>query len=92
MFPRPFWISRIESAWLKRPIVRLSGVRRVGKTTLCSQVPNTVYINCDLPSEVRRMADPELFLERFPKGSRIILDEIHQINAAIANIANNLIV
>ena len=80
MFFRPFWLSRIEAAWHKRPIVWLSGVRRVGKTTLCSQVVNAEYINCDLPSETRRMSDPELFFDRFPKGSRIVLDEIHRLD------------
>lgn len=80
MFSRPFWLSRIEAAWIKRPIVWLSGVRRVGKTTLCSQIPKAEYINCDLPSELRRMSDPELFLDKFPKGTRIILDEIHRMD------------
>lgn len=80
MFPRPFWISRIESAWRKRPVVWLSGVRRAGKTTLASMVERTEYINCDLPSEVRGMADPELFLDKFPKGGRIVLDEIHRLD------------
>ncbi len=79
IFSRPFWLSRIESAWRKRSIIWLSGVRRVGKTTLSSQVANAEYINCDLPSETRRMADPELFLDRFPRGSRIILDEVHRL-------------
>jgi predicted AAA+ superfamily ATPase len=79
MFPRPFWLSRIETAWRKRPVVWLSGVRRVGKTTLASMVERSEYINCDLPSEVRGMADPELFLDKFPKGARIVLDEIHRL-------------
>jgi hypothetical protein len=34
MVTRPFWLDRIVSCWRKAPIVRLSGVRRVGKTTL----------------------------------------------------------
>ncbi|MBN1578232.1 MAG: AAA family ATPase [Chitinispirillaceae bacterium] len=80
MFLRPFWINRIESAWQKRPIVWLSGVRRVGKTTLANLLPDIRYFNCDLPSEVRSMADPELFLDKFPKGTRIILDEIHRLD------------
>jgi uncharacterized protein len=79
MFPRPFWIDRIVAAWRKRPVVWLSGVRRVGKTTLASFLPDARYINCDLPSEVRGMTDPELFLDKFPKGSRIIFDEIHRL-------------
>jgi predicted AAA+ superfamily ATPase len=80
MVPRSFWISRIEVAWQKRPVIWLSGVRRVGKTTLAGLLPNTRYINCDLPSEVRGMTDPELFLDKFPKGTRIILDEIHRLD------------
>jgi predicted AAA+ superfamily ATPase len=79
MFLRPFWISRIEAAWRKRPIVWLSGVRRVGKTTLASMIKRSEYINCDLPSEIRGMADPELFLDKFPAGARIVLDEIHRL-------------
>jgi predicted AAA+ superfamily ATPase len=31
---RPFWFTRIENAWKEAPVVWLSGVRRVGKTTL----------------------------------------------------------
>jgi hypothetical protein len=80
MVPRPLWISKIEAAWRKRPVVWLSGVRRVGKTTLASMVERAEYINCDLPSEVRGMADPELFLDKFPKGSRIVMDEIHRLD------------
>ena len=80
MFPRPYWIEKLEAAWLKRPIIWLSGVRRVGKTILASLVPDSRYINCDLPSEVRGMTDPELFLDKFAKGSRIILDEIHRLD------------
>jgi len=79
MFYRPFWLQRIENAWKKRPVVWLSGVRRVGKTTLATLIPDSHYINCDLPSEVRGMEDPELFLDKFPKGSRILLDEVHRL-------------
>jgi len=34
MIKRSFWISKIRDAWKARPIVWLSGVRRVGKTAL----------------------------------------------------------
>ena len=80
MFNRQFWISRIESAWKIRPLIWLSGVRRVGKTTLAHQISNAHYINCDLPSEIRGMTDPESFLDKFPKGSRVVLDEIHRLD------------
>ncbi len=77
---RPFWTRRIERAWQKRPIVWLSGVRRVGKTTLARMLPDTVYLNCDLPSVVRRLQDPELFYDSLPEGSRIIFDEVHRLD------------
>jgi hypothetical protein len=80
MFLRPFWIARIEAAWRKRPVIWLSGVRRVGKTTLASMLVRSQYVNCDLPSEVRGMADPELFLDKFPQGTRIVLDELHRLD------------
>ena len=65
MKKRPFWINNIKQAWEKRPIVWLSGVRRVGKTTLAKMFPEAVYLNCDLPSVVRMLADPESFYDSF---------------------------
>ena len=53
MKSRPYWVQRIEEAWTKRPIVWLSGVRRVGKTTLAQMLPSAAYLNCDLPSASR---------------------------------------
>jgi len=38
MIRRPLWLDRIRRAWLHRPVVWLSGVRRVGKTTLAYAV------------------------------------------------------
>ena len=60
MKERPFWIARIHAAWKKRPLVWLAGVRRVGKTTLVRMIPEAVYLNCDLPSVLHRLEDPEL--------------------------------
>jgi predicted AAA+ superfamily ATPase len=34
MFPREFWIKKIQEAWRLRSIIWLVGVRRIGKTTL----------------------------------------------------------
>ena len=79
MIDRPYWIERIQSAWQKRPIVWLAGVRRVGKTTLARMFPNAVFLNCDLPSEVRRLEDPELFFRTQPQKSFIVLDEVHRL-------------
>ncbi len=79
MIERTFWIQRIQQAWGKRPIVWLSGVRRVGKTTLAQMFSNAVYLNCDLPSVGRRLVDPELFYDSLTKGTIVIFDEIHRL-------------
>jgi predicted AAA+ superfamily ATPase len=79
MIERPFWIQRIRQAWEKRPIVWLSGVRRAGKTTLAQMFSKAVYQNCDLPSVVRRLYDPEPFYDSLDKGAIVIFDEIHRL-------------
>jgi len=79
MIDRPYWLKCIQDAWEKRPIVWLAGVRRVGKTTLARMLPDTVYINCDLPSDARRLEDPELFFRAQPKTAIIVLDEVHRL-------------
>jgi predicted AAA+ superfamily ATPase len=79
MIKRTYWLKRIHSAWGKRPIVWLAGVRRVGKTTLARMIPDTVYLNCDLPSVADRLNDPEFFYRSIPPDSIIVLDEIHRL-------------
>ena len=79
MMWRHRWLARIREAWSGRPVVWLSGVRRVGKTTLARMVPEVVYLNCDLPSTRRALEDPELFLEGQEPGTSLALDEVHRI-------------
>ena len=79
MIQRPLWLSLVEHAWSRRSVVWLSGVRRVGKTTLARMLPGTVYMNCDLPSVARALEDPELFLGGQPPGTVVVLDEVHQL-------------
>ena len=79
MYKRPFWIQRIEQAWKNRSIVWLSGVRRVGKTTLARMLPDTVYLNCDLPSVCRMLTDPEFFYDGLGKGATVVFDEVHRL-------------
>lgn len=78
MISRPFWHKRIVSCWRKAPIVWLSGVRRVGKTTLAETIENAEFLNCDLPSSHHLLADPEAFYRSLSKP-RLILDEVHQL-------------
>ncbi len=79
MISRPVWSDLIRQAWKKRPVVWLSGVRRVGKTTLSRMIEGHLYMNCDLPSVQRRLEDPESFFSQVPPGTHIIFDEIHRL-------------
>lgn len=79
MIKRSLWLKRIQQAWTQRSVVWLSGVRRVGKTTLVRMLPDAVYMNCDLPSARRALEDPELYLDSQTKGSVLIFDEVHHI-------------
>jgi predicted AAA+ superfamily ATPase len=78
MIERTFWIHQIRNAFKKRSIVWIAGVRRVGKTTLVKMYPDAIYVNCDLPSEIRRLRDPESFYDSLPQESVIIFDEVHR--------------
>jgi len=79
MVHRPYWLDRIRTAWRRRTIVWLAGVRRAGKTTLARMLPDAVYLNCDLPSVGRRLEDPELFYRSQAPGSLLVLDEVHRL-------------
>lgn len=79
MVARPLWLRKLQRAFSKRSIVWLSGVRRVGKTTLAQMLPQAEYVNCDLPSSLRALEDPELFLGTREEGRPLILDEIHRL-------------
>mgnify|MGYP005810649767 CR=1 FL=1 len=79
MIARPWWAERLRAAWRTRSIVWLAGVRRVGKTSLVRTLPSAVYLNCDLPSTIRRLEDPELFYRSIPARSTVIFDEIHRL-------------
>jgi len=78
MVERPFWLARIRQAWTRAPIAWLSGVRRVGKTTLAKSVPDVRYLNCDLPSSAQVLQDPESFFDSV-RQPIVILDEVHQL-------------
>ena len=78
MVKREFWLNRIETAWERRSVVWLSGVRRVGKTCLCQTLADIEYFDCELPRVRRLMEDPQEFLDSLP-NKRIVLDEIHRL-------------
>lgn len=80
MYPRPFWLQRIEQAWREAPIAWLCGVRRSGKTTLAEALgeERALFVNCDLPSVEDRVRDPELFYRSCARPV-VVFDEIHQL-------------
>ncbi len=78
MVQRQYWQKLIESAWKRKSIIWLSGVRRSGKTFLCRSLTGIEYFDCELPRTRRQMEDPEAFLNKL-KGKKIVLDEIHRL-------------
>ncbi len=80
MIWRDVWLQRVESAWNRRSVIWLSGVRRVGKTTLTQMLSGPVYMNCDLPSTRRALQDPELFLESQASDGVLVFDEVHRLD------------
>lgn len=78
MVRRGQWVRLIEAAWRERPIVWLSGVRRVGKTCLGQSLPASEYFDCELPRARQAMADPQGFWEG-RRGPHVILDEVHRL-------------
>ena len=80
MIERPFWIERIERAWEKAPIAWLTGVRRVGKTTLAKHWRDAVFVNCDLPRNRELLTDPEAFFRQVEAGI-VVFDEIHRTDS-----------
>ena len=80
MIKRNIWLKRLQNGWSRRSIVWLSGVRRVGKTTLARMLPDAVYLNCDLPSVHRSLEEPELFLDSQAPDRVLILDEVHRLD------------
>lgn len=79
MIGRTIWLERLTRAWERRALVWLTGVRRVGKTTLCKELTGVRFLNCDLPSTARRLADPERFFASVEE-STVIFDEVHQLD------------
>ncbi len=63
------------------PVVALLGSRQVGKTTLARELKlakPSHYLDLERPSDVAKLADPELYLSRLA-GHLVILDEIQRL-------------
>ena len=74
-------IPNIEKALLQFPAVALLGSRQAGKTTLARSVGssrvNSLHLDLERPSDLAKLADPELFLSRHV-DQLVVLDEIQR--------------
>lgn len=71
----------LEERLASNPVVALLGSRQVGKTTLARALKlekPSHYFDLERPSDVAKLADPELYLGRF-SGQLVILDEIQRL-------------
>lgn len=78
MVIRNYWVESLESAWLHKSVIWLSGVRRAGKTFLCQGLKNVDYFDCELPRVRAMMEDPQEFWQGM-SGQCVVLDEIHRL-------------
>lgn len=65
------------------PIVGILGSRQVGKTTLAKTVraitrTDAIYLDLELPSDINKLRDAELYLRQF-ENTLVIIDEIQRM-------------
>jgi len=73
--------SELSEMLTRHPVVGLLGPRQVGKTTLALEVGDSrpsIYMDLESPSDLARLAEPELFLRRH-EDKLVILDEIQRV-------------
>ncbi len=89
MVTRPYWEQKLRSAFRRRSVVWLMGVRRVGKTVLARSLEGFEYLDCELPRVRRMLDDPEGFLGSLGRKGAVVLDEVHRLQdpAALLKIA-----
>ncbi|MBN1472411.1 MAG: ATP-binding protein [Syntrophaceae bacterium] len=74
--------SDIEKSLSIFPVVGLIGPRQCGKTTLARMIEQkwttqVLFLDLELPGDINKLSDPELFLTNYP-DSLIIIDEIQR--------------
>ena len=80
MIKRQFWLDSCVHLLKQKNLLWLSGVRRVGKTTLCHQIDEIEYFDCELPSVRFELEDPEFFWKQRDPQKIVVLDEVHRLS------------
>lgn len=74
-------LPNIERSLTDFPAVALLGPRQAGKTTLAKSIASrhtgNLYLDLERPSDLAKLADPELFLSRH-ENKLIVLDEVQR--------------
>src|SRR4030043_1189685 len=75
--------ERVEKSLKKYPVVGILGSRQVGKTTLAKMIKDrmkrkVIYLDLELPSDLNKLQDPELYLSYF-EDTLVIIDEIQRM-------------
>jgi uncharacterized protein len=75
----------VEKSLMKFPVVGILGSRQVGKTTLAKMIKErmkkkVIYLDLELPSDLNKLQDPELYLGRF-EDTLVIIDEIQRMRS-----------
>jgi len=73
--------SRLQKLLAQFPVVVLIGPRQVGKTTLAKAYlegqASAVYLDLELPSDLAKLQDPELYLSSLEE-SLVVIDEVQR--------------
>jgi uncharacterized protein len=77
--------ERVEKSLKRYPVVGILGSRQVGKTTLAKMIQarigkRVIYLDLELPSDLNKLQDPELYLSRF-EDALVIIDEIQRMSS-----------
>jgi len=75
--------EHIERSLNQYPVVGILGPRQIGKTTLAKTITEhctkkVVYLDLELPSDLNKLHDPELYLSQF-FDALVIIDEIQRM-------------
>lgn len=73
----------LEKSLTKFPVVSIIGSRQVGKTTLAKEILKSVgrdaiYLDLELPSDMNKLTDPELYLHE-NEDKMVIIDEVQRM-------------